>query len=309
VEALRTVIAGLPRTFETPILVVVHIGPSRSILPVILNDLKGIPASHAVHGEPIRRNHIYLAPPDHHLLVSDGHLHLSRGPRENWARPSVDALFRTVAPVFGQGAIGVILSGNLNDGTAGLYEIKRSGGRAIVQDPADARAPSMPRSAIENVTVDYRLPAGQIPDVLAKLDSALGEKRKIPAGVPVMPSSNDTFTRPVAQTCPECGGAMREEQLGTLSRFHCHIGHVMTAEVLAAAQLEMLDNDISRCVRAAHERAEFCREIARKHESRGARETAAQWRSAADQSSERAQILAGFAEQDWIDPTNGASGD
>ena len=305
VEALRSLIAALPHGFDFPILVVQHIGASRSMLPSILSDVDDICASHAVDGEAIRAGHIHVAPPDHHMLVTDGHITLSRGPRENWARPAIDPLFRTVAHAFGPEAIGVILTGNLNDGTAGLYEIKRCGGIAIVQDPDEAEASSMPRSALENVAVDYRLPVTEIPDVLAKLTSKPQEKRKGPAGVPVMPMQDEIFTRPVAQTCPECGGAMREERLGTLLQFRCHIGHVMTAQVLATAQLEILDNDISRCVMAAHERSELCREIARKRDSQGSGVDAQNWRLAAEQASERARVLAGFAEKQWIDPTNG----
>ena len=306
VEALRTVIAGLPRNFEWPVLVVQHIGTARSMLPSLLNEVSSLPASHAVDGEPLLPGRIYIAPPDHHLVVKDRHVGLLRGPRENWARPAIDPLFRTVAHVFGPEAIGIILTGNLNDGTAGLYEIKKHGGVAIVQDPADAEAPSMPRSAVENVAVDYRLRLTEIPGLLEELSKGK-ELRKSPAGVPPMTDNAETFSTPVAQTCPECGGAMREEQLGTLTQFRCHIGHLLTAEVLAAAKLEMLDNDISRCVMATHERAELCNEIARKHESRGATATARQWRSAADQAQERARVLAGFAEKEWISPTSGGA--
>lgn len=309
VEALRRLIAGLPHDFEPPLLVVQHVGASRSILPSLLNDIDDVRASHAVDGEPIRPHHVYVAPPDHHILVNDGHLSLSRGPRENWARPAIDPLFRTVAHAFGPEAIGVILTGNLNDGTAGLYEIKRRGGLAIVQDPDDAESPSMPQSALANVAVDYRLPLADIPALLAQLTSKSEKKRKGPAGVPVMLNPEMNFTPPVAQTCPECGGAMREEQLGSITRFRCHIGHVMTAEVLAAAKLEMLENDISTCVMAAHERAELCREIARKHESKGDEATARKWLAAAEQATERTRILASFSEKEWINPTNGGGPD
>src|SRR5215469_11668330 len=137
VDALRELVAALPQSFKTPVLVVLHIGSSRSILPGILSDLDDISASHASDGERIRNGHIYVAPPDHHMLVSDGHIRLSRGPRENWARPAIDPLFRSVANAFGADAIGVVLTGNLNDGTSGLYEIKRCRGVTIVQDPAD----------------------------------------------------------------------------------------------------------------------------------------------------------------------------
>lgn len=117
-----------------------------------------------------------------------------------------------------------------------------------------------------------------------------------------MPSSDQNLSVPAAQTCPECGGAMREERLGTLRQFRCHIGHVMTAEVLAAAKLEMLENDISVCVRAANERAELCREIARSHDAQKKSASAARWRQAAEEAKQRASELAKFAERDWISP-------
>jgi two-component system chemotaxis response regulator CheB len=120
-----------------------------------------------------------------------------------------------------------------------------------------------------------------------------------------MSTRDENFSTPVAQTCPECGGATREEQLGTLTQFRCHIGHVMTAEVLATASLQRLENDISVCVRASHERADLCREIARKHETQGAAAVAQNWLRAAQQAAERTRILAGIAEKEWIDPING----
>src|SRR4051794_35588868 len=135
VVALHTLVSMLPADFPAPILIVVHIGAGPSILPALLNDLKRLPTSHAVHDEHIQPGHIYIAPPDHHLIVKDGRLQLSRRPRENWTRPAIDPLFRCVADEYGPDAIGVILSGNLSDGTVGLYEIKRRGGIAIVQDP------------------------------------------------------------------------------------------------------------------------------------------------------------------------------
>ena len=114
--------------------------------------------------------------------------------------------------------------------------------------------------------------------------------------------TNHSFAVPVAQSCPECGGAMREVQLGTITKFRCHIGHIMTAEVLAAAKLETLQNDVASCVRAANERAELCREIARKHRARGDTAGAESWCRAADEAARRAQLLAGLAETEWMNP-------
>jgi two-component system chemotaxis response regulator CheB len=143
VHALRALIGGLPADFPAPVLAVLHVGTSQSLMPSILNDLGGISASHARNGERLRPSHVFVAPPDHHLLVSDGRLELSSGPRENWVRPAVDPLFRTAAESYGPDTVGVVLTGRLNDGTSGLYEIKRRGGIAIVQDPDEAEAPSV----------------------------------------------------------------------------------------------------------------------------------------------------------------------
>ncbi|MBV9330215.1 MAG: chemotaxis protein CheB, partial [Alphaproteobacteria bacterium] len=148
VEALHGLVERLPGDFAAPILVVIHVGAGPSILPSILNDIGRLNASHVKNGDAIRPGHIHVAPPDHHLIVVDGRLELSRGPRENWTRPAIDPLFRSAAEAYGADVIGVILSGGMNDGTAGLYEIKRRGGIAVVQDPDEAEAPSMPQSAI-----------------------------------------------------------------------------------------------------------------------------------------------------------------
>jgi two-component system chemotaxis response regulator CheB len=304
VHALRTLVEALPKCFRTPVLVVLHIGAARSFLPSLLNERDGAGASHAADGELIRAGHIFIAPPDHHMLVADGRIRLSRGPRENWARPAIDPLFRSVAKNYGAGAIGVILSGALNDGTAGLYDIKRCGGTAIVQDPADAEIPSMPQSAVQNVSGDYCLPLSEIAPLLARLDKRRESKISTSTGVFAMSETAQKFAIPVAQTCPECGGAMREEQRGTITQFRCHIGHVMTAEILAATKLERLQNDIAVCVRAANEHAELCREIARKHQARGDSSIAETWRQAAGEAGTRAQLLEQWAEKDWMHPDN-----
>jgi two-component system chemotaxis response regulator CheB len=301
VQTLQRIADLLPENFAAPILVVLHTGASPSMLPWILARAGPLPASHAVDGEPVRSGHIHIAPPDCHMLVHDGHIRLSHGPRENWARPAIDPLFRSVATAYGAEAIGVILSGLLNDGTAGLFEIRRQGGTTIVQDPKDAEAPSMPRSALENVSVDYSVAADEIAPLLVRLTTE-SERRRPPSGVHVMPNPQHRLDVPAAQTCPECGGALREEQLGTITQFRCHIGHVMTAEVLATAKLEMLENDLSACLRAVNERAELCREIARKHEALDNAPSAARWRMAADEASARANTLTGLTEQPWYDP-------
>ena len=302
IRALSTLIGDLPAKFSAPILIVQHIGAFQSILPAILNDVDGERAAFARHGEELQDYRIYIAPPDHHMLVNDGRLELTRGPRENWARPAIDPLFRSAAQYYGPDAIGIILSGKLNDGTAGLFEIKRQGGVAIVQTPGEAEAPDMPQSALANVAVDYCIPVAEMPRLLLRLtDESAAPRRQSFDRITAMPEEQ-AVQQPTAQTCPECGGAMHEESAGSLIRFRCHIGHVMTAEVLAATQLERLNNELSAVQRALNERAELCREIADKRAAKGDAKAARLWRLAAVEAQQREEITRQLTEAEWVRP-------
>jgi two-component system chemotaxis response regulator CheB len=301
VSALPKLIAGFHAPFPAPMMVVLHIGTSQSMLPSILDGIDHFQAAFARHGEFLEDGHIYIAPPDTHMLLRDGHVELSRGPRENWARPAIDPLFRSAAQAYGPDAIGIVMSGRLNDGTAGLYEIKRFGGIAIVQAPAEAEAPEMPRSALENVPVDYCLPVSEMPRLLTRLVKESSEERTASYGRHAM-KQPQAIIEPSAQTCPECGGAMREEQIGTLTRFRCHIGHAVTAEILAAQQAEKLDNDLSTVLRTLNERAALCRDIAEKHDLAGNLSAARSWKEAADEASQREEMAQILASSEWLHP-------
>jgi two-component system chemotaxis response regulator CheB len=303
VHALRKLVAELPLGFPAPVMIVLHIGAGQSVLPSLLNEVGPLHATHARDGERIRPGRIYVAPPDRHLMVVDGEMELSLGPRENWARPAVDPLFRSAAEVFGAGAIGVLLTGRLNDGVAGLYEIKRRGGTVIVQDPDEAEAPSMPQSALDNVEVDHRWPVAEIGRRLTGLVKEL-ETRSTPGIVPIL--TEPGLQHAVAQTCPDCGGAMREERLGPLTRFRCHIGHVMTAEVLAVAQLDTLQRELASAFRALNERADLCAEMAAKAGARGEAASRRRWLEAETQARERETAMRRLAEVEWLNPENAA---
>lgn len=302
IQALRTLVDGLPPDFPAPVLVVQHIGATESILPSILNEVAALEAGFAVPREPLRAGRIYVAPPDHHMLLNDGRIDLTHGPRENWARPAVDPLFRSAALNYGPDAIGIILSGRLNDGTSGLFDIKRAGGIAMVQTPHEAEAPDMPQSALEHVSVDYCLPVAEMPRLLVRL-AAETSRRTIPfyPKVPAM-EQEPKLVRPSAQTCPECGGAMREESVGDLTRFRCHIGHVMTAEVLAANQLDQLENSISTVLRSLNERAGLCRDMAAKYAAGGNAKAAEQWQRAAQETERREKLARELVHADWAHP-------
>jgi two-component system, chemotaxis family, protein-glutamate methylesterase/glutaminase len=181
-EVLKHLAAKLLPDLPVPVLVVLHIGPHRSHLPELLTRAGQLEAKHAEDGEKLRPATIYVAPADHHLLVEEDRAVLTRGPKENWARPAIDPLFRSAALNYGRGLIGVVLSGKLNDGTAGLYEIKRRRGTTIIQDPKDAAEPSMPRSALEHVDVDHIVDMLRLPSLLAELAASRPVSAKTLAG-------------------------------------------------------------------------------------------------------------------------------
>ena len=304
VPALRLIAAGLKTPLPAPILIVLHVGALPSELPFLLNAAGVTPAKHGEDGEAVRPGQIYVAPPDRHMIVVDGCIRLTRGPKENWARPAIDPLFRSAAEGYGPLAIGVILTGNLNDGSAGLYEIKRRGGIAIAQDPDDAAHPDMPRSAAAHIDLDYCLPLAEIPGLLAKLlneeegvVTAKPQKQTLESGGELV--EGEVFDRPITITCPDCGGALRRGAVGTMVKYACHIGHTYTAEAMAAAQFDDMEKVMRSAERILNERAEFCRQMAERAGAAGDDEA---WRAASVEALERAYTLRDFIEQDWISP-------
>ena len=176
VEALKTLVSDLPRDIPAALVVVQHIGRNPSQLPELLARAGSLPAGHAGQGEVVRPGRIYVAPPDHHLLLMDGFTRLTRGPRENWARPAIDPLFRSAADIHGPRVIGVVLTGALNDGTAGLHAVRAAGGIAVVQHPADAACAEMPVSALQHAGADYCVPLRDMPQLLYDLASDITSK-------------------------------------------------------------------------------------------------------------------------------------
>src|SRR3954447_2777290 len=217
VEALCTLIEGLPVDLPAAVFIVLHVSPGgTSVLPQILGRKTAMPVDTARDGEPVQRSRVYIAPPDHHMLVEDGHVALTRGPRENGLRPAIDPLFRSAARSYGPRVVGVVLSGALDDGTAGLKMITDSGGAGLVQDPADALYPSMPRHALE-YNAPRPVPIAEMAEaVFTMVDEPLGEHPHAP--VPPNPGNVGDIERAddsdpragdlTGLTCPECGGAL-----------------------------------------------------------------------------------------------------
>jgi two-component system chemotaxis response regulator CheB len=256
VEALSVVVAGLPEKLAAPVLVVQHLAASRdSDLPQILSRRGLLPATHAIHGEPIESSRIYVAPPDNHLTVGRGFLHVARGPKENGFRPSIDALFRSASLNYGPNVIGIVLTGALNCGTAGLLSIKARGGVAIVQDPEDAMYPSMPRSAISHVEVDHIAPLAQIGPLIARLVAETSERRAKSPSHAIREIEGEEASECADIVCPACQGRLSQTRSGKFEYFRCHVGHTFTLEALVREQAEETERALWSAVRALEESA------------------------------------------------------
>jgi two-component system chemotaxis response regulator CheB len=317
VEALRSLVAQLPRDFGAALLVVLHVGARRSSLPHILARAGPLPAAFAQDGEPIMPGRMHVAPPDYHLLVAPGgeRLALSRGPAENRTRPAIDPLFRSAAHACGPRVIGVVLSGALSDGTAGLAEIARAGGVTVVQAPEEAGCADMPRSALRHVPVQHTLPAAGIAQLLARLcgqpPATSAPRRAVPARQSV-PGQEDRPTmsldhalnRPTALTCPSCGGAIRQSAVNSLPYFECHIGHRFAAQNFDDAQFHQLEQALEIALRMLNERTEMSRRLAEAARGRGQPLSAEHWERAMQEAHQRAEVLRRFIEQDWERPSD-----
>jgi two-component system, chemotaxis family, protein-glutamate methylesterase/glutaminase len=286
VEAVGTLVSQLPSGLEAALFLVLHIPASgTSVLPAILERRGDLRAAHAVDEEPIEHGRIYVAPPDHHLLVESEFVRVVRGPKENGYRPAIDPLFRSAARNFGPRVVGVILSGVLDDGTAGLGVIKRSGGRAFVQDPEDALYPGMPLSAIEFVDVDTVLPAHQLaaaviaatqepvpPVAMTAPEPVFGEDEfiQIDRGASDSPQRGDIS----GFTCPECGGGLWETTEGGIARYRCRTGHGYSTDTLLAGQSTVIEAGLWAALRSLEERAALARRLAARFRTRGRRSVA-----------------------------------
>ena len=270
VTALRDLVRQLPPDFSAALFVVQHLsahGPS--YLPDILSRSGPLRAAHPRDGEAIRSGQIYVAPPDHHLLVEEGRVLVRRGPKENRFRPSIDALFRSAAYTYGPRVIGVVLTGLLNDGTSGMWTVKRLGGVSLVQSPEEALYPSMPESVLEYVEVDYVLPIAEMAATLRQLVT-----ETVPEPTPLSPEENqriaaesripaedDAFNmgilnmgQPTTLTCPECNGVLVGITEGKLMRYRCHTGHGFTADALLTELTKSIEETEWQVLRGLEEK-------------------------------------------------------
>lgn len=303
IEALSQVISRMPPDFPGAVAVVVHVASAAtSVLPRILNRLGTLPATHPRRVQTLQPGRIYVAPPDRHLLVTPGAIRLSQGPRENGHRPAVDVLFRTAAVAYGPRVVGVVLSGVLDDGTAGLHAIARMGGVAVVQEPSDALYSGMPNSAIEAVAVDHVLPAAKIAELLGELvhedvEFTGGPMQEIDPGAPlsefdkVLLQASEEPGTPSGYVCPECNGALWEVSEGEIVRYRCRVGHAYSPDTFMAKQAESVEAALWTALRALEERIGLSHRLEERARQRGQERIADRFRMQASDASARADVL------------------
>jgi two-component system chemotaxis response regulator CheB len=255
----KKIVSGLSKDFSAAVCVVIHTTPrGRSELAALLGR-GALPACEAREGALLESGRIYVAPPDRHLLIGDGHMHVTRGPKEGLHRPSINVTFRSAAETHGPRVIGVLLSGMLDDGASGLWEIGRRGGVAIIQDPHEAEYPSMPLNALHDAPVHFQLRSDEIAPVLRRLIA--GES--VPEPLPnVKGHQAERFS---GITCPECHGPLyRRELAPSLVEFRCRVGHVFSPNILLEEHTSTQERKLYEAVVALEEGADLAEFIAGK---------------------------------------------
>jgi two-component system chemotaxis response regulator CheB len=280
VRALSDVVRALPADFPAAVLIVLHVAPSSaSMLPQILDRASVLPVAAARDGEHIEAGHVYVAPPDLHLVVEDGSLRLNADARVNGHRPAIDPLFCSAAELHHEHVTGVVLSGTRDDGTVGLAQIKACGGVAIVQDPDDADFTGMPVSAIEHVAVDAILPAGQIADALVR--RLAGEP--LPGGTPAaIAVTSEPQGSLLTTVCPECGGVLTEQLDDGVPVWRCNVGHQFGSRTLAELQGSNVEQALWTAVRTLEDRRALLERLAGRAETRANVRSARSYRDQAD---------------------------
>lgn len=304
VEALRALVGGLPVDLPAAVVIVLHIPrEAPSALPAILDRAGPLPARAATHGAHMEPATIYVAPADRHVLVADGHLHLSRGPAENGHRPAVDPLFRSAATTFGARAVAVVLSGNRDDGTAGTVAIARHGGACLAQAPDEALYPDMPRNVLAMVPEARALPAAKLGPAVEEL--VLRAAGRVPAppdpvvsaevGIAALTPDMATHDVPGAVasplSCPDCDGMLFRMPGAPQPRFRCRVGHAWSPASLAVEQDASVDGVLWSALRALEEKAALQRWLADDAATVGRDLSAARHRRNADRAASEASVL------------------
>ncbi|MDN3551184.1 chemotaxis protein CheB [Mucilaginibacter aquaedulcis] len=275
----------LPAAFPAPVLMVQHISgdATGNALLDALNKNCSLKCIHAVNGGQLEKGVVYLAPSDHHLMVAkSGRVLVTKGAQENRSRPAIDPLFRSAAVAFGNRVTGIILTGYLDDGTAGLIAIDRCGGDCIIQNPHDAEYPDMPQNALNQVKKCYCLPIAEMGGLLTALMSAPRKRQiKIPKDIVLEVSIAERVLSDISAVnalgtqvpfnCPGCGGVLWEIKKGPFLRYRCHTGHAYTASSLLAEQTNKIEETMWVALRMFEERRNLLTTLGKKSTGAAAR--------------------------------------
>ncbi|MBV8107065.1 MAG: chemotaxis protein CheB [Hyphomicrobiales bacterium] len=296
ISAIRALCQGLSSDIPAAICIVVHVGNrGQNLVAGVLGGSCPIPMETAVDGQTLEHGRGYVAPADRHLIVVGDTIRLGRGPRENLARPAIDPLLRSAGVSFGSGAIGVVLTGMLNDGAAGLADLKRCGGVTVVQNPAEAREPDMPLAALAASNIDYRAPLSELGALFNRITSEppgpspsppddIRLEVEIALGKVEGTDATNRLANPVPLSCPACGGVLSQIRRSPPLRFRCQVGHAYTADTLANEQEGSVDEAMRVALRIVEERATLTHKMAEEARRGGLRQSAASFERASAES-------------------------
>lgn len=294
-QAIQDVVAGFPADLPAAVFITLHqFERSKGILPELLNRVGRLPAVHPWDETEIQEGRIYVAPPDYHMILTPESVHLSHGPRENMQRPCINTMFRSAAAAHGARVAGVLLTGLLDDGAAGLWEIQQRGGATVAQDPEEAAFRSMPESAIRGLNVQYILRLAEMAPLLTRLAMTGDNNGFAPASDP------QDEGHPSRQACPECGGVMKVFRRGRLKEYCCHVGHRFGLQTMIAEKTEVVERAIWTAISQSEELSDLLEEAIRKNED----ETAPALKEELTRRKQEQQLLRSLMEREKTSPTS-----
>jgi two-component system chemotaxis response regulator CheB len=282
--ALPQLLGGIKPDLNVAVFVVIHMA-KRSVGDILVKRLQRqtkLKCKVATHGETIKKGHVYLARPDHHLMLSKKNIILGKGPMENRYRPSIDGLFRSAAAAHDHKVIGIVLTGMLEDGAAGLLAIKRSGGTCIVQDPNEAQYPDMPNAALQSVKPDFIIPIDEMGEAIEKVvrkppkkaavPDDVKQEAKISARVLIGIDNLENIATHSLYSCPDCGGGLWEMKANGITRYRCHVGHAFTEDALATSMQVSTESALWTAMRIIEERKNLLKTLAAKEKTKGSKQ-------------------------------------
>lgn len=282
IPAVNAVIQEFPEDLDAAIVVVLHVSRKSNSTNIAKSFQRNTSLTCRVASNemPLRKGHLYVAPPEQQLMIKNNSLRLTNGPHENKYRPSIDVLFRSAAVHYGNRSIGIILTGLFEDGTSGMHAIKRSGGICMIQDPAEAEYSDMPRSVLNKIKVDYQAKLKEMPEIIKNIvndplppEIPVPRELQIEAYITEKMMSDINDMKKIGDksdfTCPDCGGGLWELKNDPLHRYRCHTGHVFTEKILHDLQDQNIEETIWVSIRMLEEKENLLLLMARRENAEG----------------------------------------